>query len=216
MSNHSPWPVIHRERAALADDLADLPSDSWSSPSLCPEWTVHQVLGHLVATAKMTPARFGAKFAGAGFRFDVMVDRGVAYETAATPEQTLEHFRGQANTSTAPPGPVDSWLGEIIVHGSDIRLALGIDHRFSDADVMRIADFYSKSNALIGSKSRVAGLTLRATDVEWTVGSGPEVTGPILELVMAMTGRSAVLPRLSGPGVDTLGARVGRGVDTAT
>ncbi|HEY2043541.1 MAG TPA: maleylpyruvate isomerase family mycothiol-dependent enzyme [Jatrophihabitans sp.] len=216
MSSHGPWPVIHRERAALADDLADLPADSWSSPSLCPEWTVHQVLGHLVATAKLNPARFMAKFAGAGFRFDVMTDRAVAYETSATPEQTLQHFRAQANASTAPPGPVDSWLGEIVVHSSDIRLALGIDHRFADADVVRVADFYRKSNALIGAKSRIAGLTLHATDVAWTAGSGPEVTGPILELVMAMTGRSAVLSRLGGSGLGTLGARVGRGVDTST
>jgi hypothetical protein len=34
--------------------------------------------------------------------------------------------------------------------------------------------------------------------------TGPEVSGPILSLVMAMTGRTAVLADLTGDGVATL------------
>jgi len=40
----SPWPTIHAERAALADDLAGLSAEQWATPSLCQGWTVHQVL----------------------------------------------------------------------------------------------------------------------------------------------------------------------------
>jgi hypothetical protein len=35
----SPWPVIHAERAALADDLAALALDRWRTPSLCAGWS---------------------------------------------------------------------------------------------------------------------------------------------------------------------------------
>jgi len=48
---------------------------------------------------------------------------------------------------------------------------------------------------------------LRATDVDWTHGSGPEVTGPAHSLLMAMTGRKDALADLSGDGVDTLRSR---------
>ena len=34
-------------------------------------------------------------------------------------------------------------------------------------------DFYKNSNTLIGTKNRIAGLTLKATDTDWTHGSGP-------------------------------------------
>jgi hypothetical protein len=47
----------------------------------------------------------------------------------------------------------------------------------------------------------------RFTDAEWSHGTGPEVSGPILALVMAMTGRKAALDDLSGEGVSTLRSR---------
>jgi hypothetical protein len=70
-----------------------------------------------------------------------------------------------------------------------------------------VADFYKGSNLLIGSKNRIAGLTLRATDADWSHGTGPEVSGPILSLVMAMTGRKAADDDLTGDGVGTLRSR---------
>src|SRR6478672_3507798 len=39
MASGSPWPTIHTERAALADDLAGLTHDQWETPSLCAPWT---------------------------------------------------------------------------------------------------------------------------------------------------------------------------------
>jgi len=35
MAAASPWPAIHAERAALADDLAALTDEQWSTPSRC-------------------------------------------------------------------------------------------------------------------------------------------------------------------------------------
>lgn len=207
MTTHSPWPVIHRERTTLAAHLAELPATAWGTPSLCQDWSVQDVLGHIVSTAKMTPPRFFAKFAGSGFRFGVMANREIARETAAGPGTTLAELRAHAGDSTAPPGPVTSWLGEIIVHGTDIRWPLGIDHDYPVDALIRVAEFYRGSNALIGAKNRIAGVTLTATDTEWTTGTGPEVTGSLHALVMAMTGRRAALSRLSGDGLAVLTPR---------
>jgi uncharacterized protein (TIGR03083 family) len=207
MANPDPWPIIHRERAALATDLAELPADAWATPSLCPDWTVHDVLGHIVATAKMSPLGFVGSLASAGFRFNEMASRNIARETAGGPAHTLDELRAHASDSTSPPGPTDTWLGEIIVHSTDIRWPLGLEHDFPIDAVIRVAEFYRKSNALIGSKRRISGLTLKATDIEWSTGSGPEVRGPILALVMGMTGRRGALPRLEGGGLEAFSAR---------
>jgi uncharacterized protein (TIGR03083 family) len=205
----SPWPVIHAERAALADDLAALAPDRWLTPSLCTGWSVHEVLAHMTATATMTPLGFVGRMVRAGFRFETMARRNVDAETAGGPAATLARFREARNRSSGPPGPVDSWLGETLVHAEDIRRPLGIAHAYPVDALSRVAEFYRGSNLLIGGKDRVAGLTLRATDAEWTAGSGPQVAGPMLALVLATTGRAAGLDDLTGEGVATLRERIG-------
>ena len=64
-------------------------------------------------------------------------------------------------------------LGEAIIHGEDIRRPVGIYRDYPTEAVIQVADFFKGSNLLIGSKDRIAGLTLRATDTQWSAGSGP-------------------------------------------
>ena len=208
MAAASPWPTIHAERAALADDLAGLTEEQWRTPSACGGWSVLDVLGHMTATAKMTPPGFFAAMVAAGFRFPVMAAKGIARETASGPAAALAEFRRIVPASSHPPGPVESWLGETIVHSEDIRGPLGIAHAYPTDAVVRVAGFYQGSNLLIGSKKRIAELTLRATDAEWSTGTGPEVSGPALSLLLAMTGRPAGLAGLSGEGLATLRSRM--------
>ena len=80
MATTSPWPLIHTEREALVADLGTLTDEQWATPSLCDDWTVRDVLGHMISTAKMTPPKFFASLAAAGFRFNNMNAKGVAAE----------------------------------------------------------------------------------------------------------------------------------------
>jgi uncharacterized protein (TIGR03083 family) len=205
--SESIWPIIHAERESLADDLAGLTAEQWAMPSLCREWAVHDVLAHLVSAAKMTPPRFLANFAAAGFNFNKFTAKQVAVEGAGGPAATLAAFRSAQSRTTAPPGPKETWLGEAIVHGEDIRRPLGLPHSYPLPAVTRALAFYASSNTIIGGKSRVAGLTMKATDTDFSVGSGPLVEGPALSLVLAATGRKSALAELSGPGVDDLAQR---------
>jgi uncharacterized protein (TIGR03083 family) len=202
------WPVVHAERRALAEDLAGLTAQQWRTPSLSEGRTVEQTLAHMTATAKTTPPKFLAKMAGAGFRFDRMADAAVAVESAGGPAATLERFRAVERSTSAPPGPATSWLGETLVHAEDIRRPLGLTHSYPTDAVTRVIDFYAGSNLLIGGKRRVAGLTLRATDATWSRGSGPVVEGPAMALLMATAGRRAALDDLAGPGLETLRNRM--------
>jgi uncharacterized protein (TIGR03083 family) len=203
----NPWPTIHAERQSLADDLAGLSDEQWKTPSLCAGWTVQDVVGHMVATARMTPPRFLGRFLGSGFNFDKMAAKDVAAETAGGPAATLAAFREVMTRTTAPPGPIDAMLGEALVHPDDVRRPLGIAHSYPTDSVVRVLDFFKKSNLIIGSKSRIEGVTLRATDADWSYGSGPEAAGPAHALLMAMTGRKEALADLTGEGVETLRSR---------
>ena len=208
MAASSPWPLIHGEREALVDDLASLTDGQWATPSLCPGWSVRDVLGHIIATAKMKQSGFLPALARAGFRFNDMSNNLIAAEATVAPADGLAELRRHLTDTTHPPGPVETMLGEAVVHGEDIRRPLGIKRAYPPGAVTRSADFFRRSNLLIGSKRRIAGLRLRADDLEWAAGSGPEVTGPALSLLMAMTGRAAALDDLSGEGVATLRSRM--------
>jgi uncharacterized protein (TIGR03083 family) len=204
----NPWPVIHAERQALFADVDPLSEQQWSTPSLCADWTVRDVLAHMTATAKMTPPKFFGKFIGSGFRFNALQAKDVAAERGSSATDTLARFKQQVGATTHPPGPIDAMVGEMVVHGEDIRRPLGISHKYSDEALTTSADFYRKSNLLIGAKKRADGLTLRATDVDWSAGTGPEVTGPLASIILAITGRRAGLDDLSGDGLATLTGRV--------
>jgi uncharacterized protein (TIGR03083 family) len=201
------WPTIHAERQSLADDVSDLSTAQWQTASLCDDWTVHDVMAHLLSAAKMTPPKFFTRFAGAGFNFDKFAARQVAIEGAGGPETTLAAFRSAQSRESAPPGPKDTWLGKAFVHGEDIRRPLGIAHEYPMPYVTRVITLYANSNAVIGGKRRVADVTLKATDADYSIGSGPVAAGPAISLLLAASGRKSALDELSGDGVAVLRER---------
>jgi uncharacterized protein (TIGR03083 family) len=201
------WPTVHAERAALAQDLSSIPDEKWTSPSLCADWTVRDTLAHMTGTARISGLTFFPRLASSGFRLTALQAKDITTEKGGSPSETLSRFSSVVDSSKHPPGPADTWLGEVIIHAEDIRRPLGIPHDYPTEATIRVADFYKGSNLVVGAKKRISGLQLRATDADWTHGTGPEVSGPILSLVLAMTGRHKALPELSGDGVPTLMGR---------
>lgn len=201
------WPTVHAERRALAADLGTLSDDQWGTTTLCPDWTVRDVVAHMTATAKISGARFFPKLLASGFSLTKMQAKDIAVERGASPADALARFEAQVTSTLHPPGPLDTWLGEVVIHAEDIRRPLGIAHAYPTDAVVRVLDFYKGSNLVIGAKRRVGGLTLLATDADWSHGEGPEVVGPALSLLMAMTGRRQALAELTGDGVSVLGER---------
>jgi uncharacterized protein (TIGR03083 family) len=201
------WPTIRAERKSLASDLESLDEDQWAKTSLCTRWTVWDVVAHMTATAKITPPAFFGKMLTSGFSLTSLQDKDIAVERGDSPAVALARFEAVESSRKHPPGPLDTWLGETIVHAEDIRRPLGIHHDYPIDAVVQVADFYKNSNLIIGTKRRIEGLALQATDANWSHGTGPEVSGPMIALVMAMTGRKAAAGELSGDGVAALQAR---------
>jgi len=201
------WPMIQTEREACADLFESLTPEQWTAASWCGTWTVHEVAGHMIAATEQSPGRFFSHLAKAGFSFNKMVASDVKHFSAGDPASLADAMRSGALRRNHPPGPVTAMLGEAVVHGEDIRRPLGLSREFPEETLVTLADFYKRSNLLLGSKRRISGLRLKATDAGWTYGDGPEVAGPLASLIMAMTGRRAACADLSGEGAATLSSR---------
>jgi uncharacterized protein (TIGR03083 family) len=205
------WSAAHAERAALADDLDGLDDSQWAQPSLCGRWVIEEVVAHLTAAASIGPLRWFASVLGARFDFDVHNNRRLAAHRGGTPAETLERFRRVITSTTAPLGPTAAFLGEVIVHGQDIRRPLGLPRTPSAHAVTAVAEFYARRDFAVPSRSAIKGLRLEATDGSFATGGGPLVSGTTLALTMAMAGRDVYCDDLAGPGVPELRARCSAG-----
>jgi uncharacterized protein (TIGR03083 family) len=202
------WQLVAAERAALVADLERLDEDRWREPSLCAGLSVEEVVAHLTAGASSGSLRWFAGLARCRFDVDRMVDMRLREQLGSTPGETLRWFRAVVDSRTAPSAHVDAWLGEIVVHGEDVRRPLGIDHGYAPAALERVARFYAARDFTVPSKRRSAGLRLVASDGPFTAGEGPAVRGRTLDLVLAMAGRPVALDHLEGPGLPVFAARV--------
>jgi hypothetical protein len=99
-------------------------------------------------------------------------------------------------------------LGEIVVHTGDILFPLGQARAISPEAMTACLEMYKTTGFPVGTKKRIDGLRLVATDTDWSSGAGPEVTGPALPLLLAMTGRAPAVDALSGAGLATLRSRM--------
>jgi uncharacterized protein (TIGR03083 family) len=206
--NATTWRLIHSERVSLANTLEGLSSEQWTAASLCAGWSIHLAAAHVLAGAEQTGPRFMAGMAASGFRFNSMVGRDVSRLGALSPKELVQRLRARTTTTNHPPAPVMAMLGEVVVHGEDIRrpLRLGVEPS-ADATVACI-EMFKGANFPVGAKKRIAGVRLVATDSDWSHGAGPELTGPMLSLLLAMTGRAAGLEGLTGEGVAVVGSRM--------
>ncbi|MDT7744034.1 MAG: hypothetical protein QOE59_3112 [Actinomycetota bacterium] len=203
------WPAIHAERAALVADLIDLTAAQWAMRSLCPDWTIEETVAHLSAAASAGRLRWLRSAVGARFDFALHNRRRLDEQLGATPAGTLAILRSKIGAAVAPMGPTEAWLGEVVVHGADIRRPLGLPTRTPVEVATTVAEFYASRDFAVPSRTAAAGLRLVADDGPFTSGTeaDPLVTGPTLALVMAMAGRAVFCDDLSGPGVPILRAR---------
>lgn len=202
------WQMIKAERASLAEDLAALPDASWDRDSLCDGWTVRDTVGHVISATYNSPLIFFRKLIANGFRFNQLSDRDIqAVSAGKSGAELVDLLRSRVDARAAPPGPRATLLGEVVIHGEDVFRALGRYRDHPAEHLIAVADFYKGNFILVNSRKRIAGLSLPATDIDWRTGTGPEVKGPTIALILAMTGRTAAYDDLAGEGVDVLRQR---------
>lgn len=197
------------ERADIADLLASLTPSEWEVPTLCDGWRVRDVVAHLYSYEELsTLGLIGRLVAG---RFT----RGGpnALGLAALADRSPADLVALAWAHQRPRGLTAGFGGRIAltdgtIHHQDIRRPLGRPREIPPERLTAVLDF-AKTAPKIGARKRIRGLRLAATDLDWTTGEGPEVSGPAEALLMALAGRRGVTGELAGPGRPELARRIG-------
>ncbi|MGW8376786.1 maleylpyruvate isomerase family mycothiol-dependent enzyme [Streptomyces sp. ODS28] len=199
------------ERRELAAFLGELAPGEWEAPTLCAEWSVREVVAHVVSYDELSARDLVRRLAQARFSTDRSNALGVAAYAGREPDELLALLRAHPE----PRGLPAAFGGMIalvdgFVHHQDIRRALGRPRDVPGARLQRVLTLALRAPVL-PARRNAKGLRLTATDVDWQRGAGPEVRGPGEALLMALAGRSATLDELSGSGASTLAGRVTTG-----
>jgi uncharacterized protein (TIGR03083 family) len=204
------WAMTDTERAAFADLTDSLTPAQWDEASLCDGWKVRDVVAHLNGGSVLTGGKAFLTLVKYGFRMNTMIEREAQKSGARPTEELRKEARATIGMRHAPPGtkPAD-FVMETIVHQQDVRRVLGIERQYP-ADELKVSldRMAAMGNSLLPGKKRAAGLRLRATDIDWEHGEGDEVSGTGEALLMVLAGRPTALADLTGPGVETLRARI--------
>ena len=189
------WRHIDIQRRELADLLEAVDAQdphAWSTPSLCAGWTVRDVAAHLTHGTLPTP-RLLATAARTGFRFDATVDRLVRKDRSAPAEITAT-LRAAAGSRRHPPGTsAVEPLIDLLVHGQDLCVPLGIDRAVPVDAAVIAANRVWRMGFPFHARRRLSGQRLVATDAEFAVGEGTPLRAPIRDLLMLLTGRQAAV-----------------------
>ncbi|MFC3451497.1 maleylpyruvate isomerase family mycothiol-dependent enzyme [Amycolatopsis speibonae] len=200
--------LVRDERTDFAAFLRTLTPGQWDERTLCPEWTVRDLVVHVVDYDALRFRDLLTQAVRGGLRLDRMNALGVAREPERTPDELIARIednldpRGLTAVFGGRVGLLDS-----LVHQQDIRRPLGLP-RDIPPERLRHALAFARHAKVIKADKRARELRLVATDIDWSAGSGPELLGPGEAILMAIAGRGAALAELSGPGAAILASRV--------
>ncbi len=213
------WGAIDDQRTRTVDLLEGLSSEQWDHPSLCEGWTVRHVAAHL--TLQQQAIRDAVAFVAHHPRMLRSVtlnatihDSAVLQAQLLSSQEVIARIRAMIGSRrhNAFVTPLET-LTDILVHGQDIALPLGLDLTIRPAAgelaATRRWDTRGTWLAMVNRRLPLDGYRLTATDITWTRGHGPEVVGPIGALLLLLTGRDAALEQLTGAGADDLRSRPG-------
>lgn len=203
MDREELWAHIHAERRALAQVLAGLSDEQWHHETLCPGWDVRDVAAHVIAHPQIRVHEMAGMLArNLGRGYNTMTLREVQRRGAReTPESILRDFETyDGSTRTVPGTTMREALIDVLLHTQDILRPLGLSHDMPPEAAAVAAD-RARSLAWLTGWTPAKRLRLVATDVDWTRGSGPEVRGPMQELLMIAGGRVPDPALVSGDGV---------------
>ena len=193
-------PLVKRERRELCDLALDLGPDA---PTLCEGWTSSDLMAHLVVRERRPVASLG-NIVGP---LSGLNERAMEREKARGHEVLVERYRTPGPALRVLP-PLDALINtfELVVHHEDLRRGEpGWDPRELPADdVDLVWSQLRRGGAFFGRKLPVPTVVRRSdTGATATMRKGEDpvtVTGPVVELVLFLFGRSATRGlELDGP-----------------
>lgn len=204
------WQLIEDHRLAIAELLEGLTTQEWECPSLCVGWRVRDVASHLALGTSAPPVRVMIREAvRARGNFD-RLNHDLAVRHGRLPTRVITaELRENAGSRDLPA--VTNYRNivfDVLVHGQDIAIPLEKTLLFSPVAGSAAAENLWRLRWPWSTQRRFRGLAFSATDTDWSAGDGPVVRGPIRSVLLALAGRPAALPQLTGEGVSDLAGRI--------
>ncbi len=203
MDRDESWRVIARQRRELADLLDQLSEAEWETPSLCAGWRVRDVAAHVVL-APQAPSIWAitADAVRARGRFH-RLNHDLAVRHAQRPVSDLvDELRRYADSRRLPiVTNYRNILFDTLVHAQDIAVPLGRRLPMPPEAAAVAATRVWTMGWPFWARRRLRAVRLVANDLNWSVGAGPDVTGPIDALLLLLTGRTVALSQLTGAGL---------------
>ncbi len=198
-SHIDPQAVVTTEFLALANLLDTLADAQWDTPSLCAGWRVREVVAHLTMPVRYSAAQFGAELHDCDGDFTRLSNR-VASRDAALPASTLVgNLRDETMHHWTPPGGGSTGaLNHVVIHGLDITVPLGVSRRSPDETLRAVLDDLTRGGMHAHFGFDLDGLSLRATDMDWSFGSGTPISGAAEDLALLVCGRQLPAGRIDG------------------
>lgn len=199
MSDRDPFDLIEQERLRLADLADGWSPGRWDVPSLAEGWRVREVLAHLTMPFSVgMPALVLGLVRNRG-DFDRFADRW-ARETATSvpPAELAASLRANAAARFTPPGMgPEAPLTDLVVHGLDVRIPLGLAATdiAIDARAAALRFITGRAGKHFGVPADLfATHRFEATDVDWSHGTGPTERATSIDLLAHLC-RGRPLPR---------------------
>lgn len=200
---------IADERRSLADLFAGLDAGQLRTRSLCPAWTVQDVLAHLVMPVAVGLPRMVLAVALAGGNFDRANDRVTRRLGRRSRDDLVEALRRGADSRFTPPGAgPEAPLVDVLVHGLDARRPLGVPRDVPAERVRPALSFLLTAPKGLVPAGLLDGVRVEVDDVDLRYGEGAVVRGSVEDLLLVLTGRPAGLAGLGGEGADLLTRRL--------
>ena len=194
---------VARLRRQFADQMESLDEAAWDAASWCAGWRLRDVLAHLVRGAEMSYRSLTIDLLRGGFRPDASVRKAAQRlgDAFSVPE-LADRLRAAATRRFHLVGSSEGMgLADVLVHSADAFRPVGLDVQVAPADVVPALDTLWTRGRIVVHAVPQQGRRLMATDAEWSRGSGPEVVGRAIDLLLFVANRRHVLPSLEGPGV---------------
>jgi uncharacterized protein (TIGR03083 family) len=199
------WQEVPRLRRQFADQIETLDETAWNASSWCEGWRVRDVLAHLVLIAEATQLSMARNVLRSGLRPNRAASNAATRLGDTSVPELADRLRAAAEGRFHVLGsPAAVALGELLVHGPDALRPVGLDGDAPPADAAPVLDLYWRMGRFIFRAAPQRRLRLVATDLDWTKGSGPEVRGRAIDLLLLVANRRQVVPRLEGPGLAEL------------
>ena len=182
--------LIAAERQALATELSALTPEERDAPTLCAGWRVREVTAHITMPFRYSTEQYLRELQASHGDFNQMADRCARRDAARPAAELVAALADNVHNPWQPPGGgPEGALCHDVIHGLDITVPLATGRRVPEQHLRAVLGFLAQRGGGAVFGTDLAGVELRADDLDWSYGSGEPVTGLGQHVLLVLAGR---------------------------